>query len=101
MTVIGVDPGTGQWVPERLDNGLRVSARLLGGRHLLVAGDELLAEGTLDKPPSNWRQPLARLFALTGPFGTLWVQHGDLSTATMSGSTTTGIPTISAPTCSS
>jgi hypothetical protein len=78
VTVVGVEPGTGRWVLERLDNGSRLSALVLGGRHLLVAGDELFAEGTLDKPPNSWRRPMPAMFALTGPFGTLWAQYGDL-----------------------
>lgn len=78
VTVVGVDPGTGRWVLERLDNGLQLSALVLGGSHLLVAGDDLFAEGTLHKPPNSWRRPMPAMFALTGPFGTLWAQHGDL-----------------------
>jgi len=89
VTVIGVDPVSGQWVLERLDNGRRFCARLLGGRRLLVAGDELLAEGTLGRPPSSWRRPFSAMFILSGPFGTLLAQHGDLPTATIASTTAT------------
>jgi hypothetical protein len=94
VTVIGVDPPTGLWVLERLDDETRFSARLLGGKHLLVAGDELLAEGTLGKPVNSWRRPVAAVFALTGPFGTLWAVHRDLSATALSGTSVTGtLPT--------
>jgi hypothetical protein len=92
VTAIGLDPGTGQWVLERLDNGHRLCARLLVGRRLLVAGDELLAEGTLHKSASRWSRPIPPMFALTGPFGTLWAQHGDLPQATITSTTATGVP---------
>ncbi len=89
VTVIGVDPATGQWVLEQTDTGRRFCGRLLGGKRLLVAGDELLAEGILHTPANSWRHPVAAVFALTGPFGTVWAFHGELSTAVLSGTTTT------------
>ena len=58
---------------------------MFGGRRLLVAGDELLATGVLSESPRSWRRPFARLFALTGPFGTVFANHGDLSEALMYG----------------
>jgi hypothetical protein len=76
MEAIGFDPSNQQWVLKRLDNGKRLSVTLLGGKRLLVAGDELLAAGAITVPVRNWRQWTHAPLALTSEFGTLWAFHG-------------------------
>jgi hypothetical protein len=75
IEVVGIDPATGRWVLQRLDDGSRISVRLIGGTQLLVAGDELPAQGTIRTPAKNWRRATFPLLALSTPSGTLWARH--------------------------
>jgi len=75
LAVIGTDPRTRAWVLQPADGESPSVVHLLGGRHLLVAGDEVPARGEIAAPARNWHRVTPALFAVTGPFGTLWAQH--------------------------
>jgi hypothetical protein len=77
MEAVGIDPRRQLWILERPDNGARVMVRFMGGRRLLVAGDQFLARGALVAPPYSWRRLTPAVFAVTGQFGTLWAMHTD------------------------
>ena len=77
VQVVGIDSRSQLWVLQRSGHPAQVTVRLLGGKHLLVAGDELRAEGTITAPVKNWRRMISPIVALTGPSGTLWAQHAD------------------------
>jgi hypothetical protein len=75
MDVLGIDPATRTWVLQRQDDETRTTVKFLAGQRLLVAGDEVLAQGPITAPPPNWRRMTPVLFAVTGEFGTLWALH--------------------------
>jgi hypothetical protein len=77
MEAVGIDPRRQLWILERPDNGARLMVRFMGGRRLLVAGDQFLARGALVAPPYSWPRLTPAVFAVTGQFGTLWAMHID------------------------
>jgi hypothetical protein len=76
MCVVGIESTTGVWVLERVDDGSRIKVWLLGGGKRLVAGDTLIADGTLRPPTRTWRIFAVHVLALTSESGgTLWASH--------------------------
>lgn len=70
VRALGIEPDTQRWVVRPMDGGPPVALELLGdGRHRLVAGDMLWADGDLTVRGSGLRR---QVVALTGGSGTVW-----------------------------